>query len=128
MNADWILSPITQYALVGTGLIGCLYLWIAAKREIRIVRSALTHTRESADAELQKLSESLEEMRGVLNAEPEPLASPNALSLNLTKRAQALRMHRRGETLTSISAALQAPLSEIELLLKLTRILESRPQ
>ena len=31
-------------------------------------------------------------------------------------------MHRRGETLSSIAAALQAPLSEIELLLKLDRV------
>ena len=58
-------------------------------------------------------------------AQPAP---PSTLSLNLTKRTQALRMHRRGETIPSIAAALQAPLSEIDLLLKLNRILDSRPQ
>jgi hypothetical protein len=51
-----------------------------------------------------------------------------AQSLNPTKRAQAPRMHRRGETPAGIAAALEAPSNEVELLLKLTGILESRPQ
>jgi hypothetical protein len=49
----------------------------------------------------------------------------DGFSLNLTKRAQALRMYRRGETVASIAAALQTPSTEIELLLKVDRLLES---
>jgi hypothetical protein len=127
MKPDWILSPVTQYGIIGTGLMACLYLWITAKLEIRTVRNALAKIRESADAGLQNLSDGLDEVRNVLKADPEPAARPNALSLNLTKRAQALRMHRRGETISSIAAALQTPLNEIELLLKIDRILDSQP-
>jgi len=105
-----------------------LWLWITAKLEIRRVQSSLADTRQAADSGIRKLSDSLEEVRNVLTVDPEPATSPNALSLNLTKRAQALRMHRRGETMTSIAAALQTPYNEIELLLKLDSILDFRPQ
>jgi hypothetical protein len=45
--------------------------------------------------------------------------------LNLTKRAQALRMHRRGESVPTIAAALQSPHNEIDLLLKVHSYLNS---
>jgi hypothetical protein len=40
------------------------------------------------------------------------------MGINLTKRAQALRMHRRGESIPTIAAALETPANEIALLLK----------
>jgi type II secretory pathway component PulM len=43
-------------------------------------------------------------------------------ALNLSKRAQALRMHRRGDASEQIAATLGVPLQEIELLLKVHRI------
>ncbi len=42
--------------------------------------------------------------------------------LNLSKRSQALRMHRRGEGPDQIAAALEIPLQEVDLLLKVHRI------
>jgi hypothetical protein len=41
---------------------------------------------------------------------------------NLSKRSQALRMHRRGESSEQIAAALDLPRQEVELLLKVHRI------
>jgi hypothetical protein len=114
--------------IVALGFIGCLFLWITAKMEIRTVQSALANSRESADTEIRSLSAGLEELRNFQKADPAPLIAPGAQSLNLTKRAQALRMHRRGETPAGIAAALEAPSNEIDLLLKLTGIIESRPQ
>jgi hypothetical protein len=38
--------------------------------------------------------------------------------LNLSKRSQALRMHRRGDTPEQVASTLGVPLQEIELLLK----------
>jgi hypothetical protein len=46
-------------------------------------------------------------------------------NLNLGKRSQALRMHRRGDTPEQIAAALEIPLQELELLLKVHRIVIS---
>lgn len=41
---------------------------------------------------------------------------------NLGKRSQALRMHRRGEASEQIATALELPRQEVELLLKIHRI------
>jgi hypothetical protein len=46
--------------------------------------------------------------------------------LNMGKRTQALRMHRRGEPSTQIAAALEVPVQEVELLLKVHRIVISK--
>jgi DNA-binding NarL/FixJ family response regulator len=45
--------------------------------------------------------------------------------LNLSKRSQALRMHRRGEAAGQIADALDIPLQEVDLLLKVHRIVMS---
>ena len=42
--------------------------------------------------------------------------------LNLTRRSQALRMHRRGDSPDQIAATLQIPLQEVDLLIKVHRI------
>ena len=42
--------------------------------------------------------------------------------LNLTKRSQALRMHRRGDSPDQIAATLEIPLQEVDLLIKVHRI------
>jgi hypothetical protein len=57
-----------------------------------------------------------------------PVAPPPGLpkpGLNLSKRSHALRMHRRGEGADQIAAALELPRQEVELLLKVHRIVLS---
>ena len=45
--------------------------------------------------------------------------------LNLSKRSQALRLHRRGESAEKIATELQVPRQEVDLLLKVHRIVLS---
>jgi len=45
--------------------------------------------------------------------------------INLSRRSQALRMHRRGESAEQIATALSVPRQEVELLLKVHRIVLS---
>ena len=45
--------------------------------------------------------------------------------LNLNKRSQALRMHRRGDAPGQIASALEMPLQEVQLLLKVQQIVLS---
>ena len=70
--------------------------------------------------------ENLEQQAADLRRQPAE-AAPDAgrAALNLNKRAQVLRMHRRGESLATISAALQSPRNEIELLVKVHGYLNS---
>jgi len=50
---------------------------------------------------------------------------PPKPGLNLTKLSQALRMHRRGDPPDQIASVLQIPLQEVDLLLKVQRIVIS---
>jgi hypothetical protein len=53
---------------------------------------------------------------------PAATASPPKSGLNMSKRSQVLRMHRRGDAPVQISVALEVPLQEVDLLLKVQRI------
>jgi hypothetical protein len=72
---------------------------------------------------IDDLAQQIEDLRRHASTSPIPLA-PRA-ALNLDKRAQALRMHRRGEGPADIAAALGIPLQEVHLLLKVHRIVLS---
>jgi hypothetical protein len=72
---------------------------------------------------LNSLAAELQEFRHqppvtVMPASPRP-------GLNLSKRSQALRMHRRGDPPDQIAVALDIPLQEVDLLMKVHRILIS---
>jgi hypothetical protein len=59
-----------------------------------------------------------------LQHQPQPTAGaagPRA-GLNLCKRSQALRMHRKGDPPDRIAAALEVPVQEVDLLIKVHRI------
>ena len=83
-----------------------------------------------SDAGLQSVRDSLEALAAQLHdlQNHPPVAPPPGLpkpGLNLSKRSHALRMHRRGEGAEQIAAALDLPRQEVELLLKVHRIVLS---
>jgi hypothetical protein len=57
-------------------------------------------------------------------AAPADAGAPRA-GFNVTKRSQALRLHRQGESAEQIATSLQLPRQEVELLLKVHRIVLS---
>jgi len=82
------------------------------------------------DAELQALRDTVDALAAQLHdlqSHP-PVAPPPGLprpGLNLSKRSHALRMHRRGEGADQIASALELPRQEVDLLLKVHRIVLS---
>jgi hypothetical protein len=68
---------------------------------------------------LEALSSQVRDLQ--LHPVPPPSGAPRS-SFNLSKRSQALRMHRRGEAPEQIAASLDLPRQEVELLLKVHRI------
>jgi hypothetical protein len=125
MHLDWLLNPLAQYGMLGAGLIACLALFLAVKLEVGEVRHGAQESRDALAAQVQEMESALGHIRqSVTEIEERPaVISPG---LNLTRRAQALRMHRRGESVETIAAALSAPRNEIDLLLKLQTMLEYR--
>jgi hypothetical protein len=53
---------------------------------------------------------------------PAPSSAPPKSGLNMNKRSQVLRMHRKGDAPEQIAIALEVPLQEVDLLLKVQRI------
>lgn len=126
MHIDWThIEWITL--LRAAGLIALSALWIVAKFELRSVRGEVSAIRGALENNVRELSESVDRLRTDREAEPvpAPASAVAAAGLNLTKRAQIVRMHRRGEMVHSIAAALQTPRNEIELILKMERLLNS---
>src|SRR5581483_10084299 len=124
MSLDWILSPLTQYALAALVLVICGYSFVATKRELYHLRR---ENEESRTALAKKIAEVESAMASRAEEAPPVPAVPSLRpGLNLTRRAQALRMQRRGESIESITAALAVPRNEVELLLKVHQMLECR--
>jgi len=123
MHIDWIRNPILQYGITGAGLIGLLALWIAAKFELRALRSGVSALGGTLESNVRELSASVNRLRVERENEPAPTPAAPSPGLNLTKRAHVVRMHRRGETIPTIAAALQSPRNEVELILKMERLL-----
>ena len=132
MNLDWILNPLVCYALIAVALATCLAIFISYKSEVYRLRRAAAVSQQDMKRQIEEMQSTVAQIGQHRQEIPIelPAIRPAALrsSLNLTRRAQALRMRRRGESVESIAAALSTPRNEIELLLKVYEMLEYRRQ
>jgi len=91
-------------------------------------RAAAAGSRSQAALEaLVARVESLEQHAAETCARPAEAVPATGLSaLNLNKRAQVLRMHRRGDPPDRIASLLEIPRQEVDLLIKVHRIVISQ--
>ena len=127
MRLDWILHPGVQYGLTGAGLTFCLYLFFTVKCEIRARDKDRQDGQKSLAEAVVAIRASLDEVRAEMREVQEQTGMlvaplPTKSGLNLSKRGQVLQMHRRGQSPEQIAAALDLPLTEIELLIKVHQI------
>ncbi len=122
MQTNWTLH-FFSYAFMAGGLMGGLYLFVAVKLEMRAFQKRICARLDILEAALQGLCAREEESRADrTEAQPERVAEPPRSGINLNKRAQVLRLHRRGESVPTIAAALGIAQKEVELLLKVQRL------
>ena len=124
---DRYILPIAPFALITACMVLFVYVFILLKQEIRRIQSRLTKQREEilglrqeVEVHVAQLKDGIraaDERVGVLVA-PEPPPS----GLNLSKRSQALRLSRSGEDSAGIAARLNLPRNEVDLLLKVQKI------
>jgi hypothetical protein len=126
MHLDWILGPLAQYGIAAAGLISSLCLFFALKVELSQVKRAAETARDELAGRLRETEAALAQLRDAAAGAPERNAAPGP-ALNLTRRAQALRMYRRGEPIETIAGSLRTPRNEIQLLIKLQEFNE-RPK
>jgi len=129
-SPEIMLQPLVFYALLaaGLGLSVCLFVTLkteargllrrclAERQQVQALESALNDTRmtvQSLEADLREV----ERQTGMLVA---PM--PARAGLNLSKRTQVLRMQRAGRDSAQIATELALPRSEVELLIKVHRI------
>ena len=125
MNFDWILDPLTQYAALAAGLIGCLALFISTKAEMARFQRRLASESQSAPVDTTPMAEEIERLNQAVRELQEIRPAAPATNINLSRRTQVIRMHDRGEPVQTIAAALQVPTGEIELMLKLQRLTDA---
>jgi hypothetical protein len=120
------ILPLAPYLLIALNSILCLFFFLCLENEIRILKrrvagpGKIQDSAQDLKAKLQELSlriHDAEERLGIAVLPPTPKAS-----LNLNKRTQVIRMSRRGEPEENIAASLSIPRKEVELLLKVHRL------
>jgi hypothetical protein len=82
--------------------------------ELQATTAALQKTVEGQAAQLEDVRQQ--------QSPPEAVPAVPRAGLNLGKRSQVLRMHRNGDAPERIAAALDVPRQEIELLIKVHRL------
>ncbi len=129
-SAEYVLHPLVLCGLVAAGLGLCLYLFTTLKVEIRaLLKGRLEDRRQIQALEdalgqarevLLRLERDLREVESQTGMLVEP--APPRSGLNLSKRTQVLRRHRAGEDAAGIAAALHLPRAEVDLLIKVQRL------
>ncbi|HTX34653.1 MAG TPA: hypothetical protein VME43_06520 [Bryobacteraceae bacterium] len=125
-----IAHPLGVCVLLAVGLTLGLYLFVTLKWELRaldrrqresqkkvLALEAVLMEARAAAAGLESDVREMASQTGMLVA-PQPAPS----GLNLSKRTQVLRMHRAGQDSAGIAAALALPRAEVDLLLKVHRL------
>ncbi|MGH9723014.1 MAG: hypothetical protein ACRD8O_22615 [Bryobacteraceae bacterium] len=119
-----LLAVVYPLAILLIAVTVCYGAHRAARRALRRSEDRFHKRLESMEEEwegrLKKLESQYRDVaeQSKLLVAPEPLKS----GLNLSKRSQALQMSRRGESPDQISATLGIPRNELDLLLRVHRI------
>ncbi|HUO32444.1 MAG TPA: hypothetical protein VMU80_24730 [Bryobacteraceae bacterium] len=126
----WFLHPLVCYVLLAIGMGLNAYLFVTLKAELR----ALARSRNEQRSQLAALEETLAEARRSIRQSQADLreveqqtgmlVAPAAArsGLNLSKRTQVLRLHRAGHDTAGIATALALPHAEVDLLIKVHRM------
>jgi hypothetical protein len=131
---DWIYGPLALYGLLSLSLLLSLVLFATLKLELGKLASRAGRERQALEAEtaaaraeaaalreaLAGIENSLRELERATEAMAPP--PPTRSGLNLTMRSQALRRFRLGEDPAAIAASLGLPLTEVDLLIKVNRL------
>ncbi len=121
----WIGNPIFILSIAAITMVACVILFLSLKREHAALRRRAQLDHELLSEQVETFRRSLNQMQSALaeREEAAPVAASPAPgdSMNISKRSQALRLHRRGESAGTIAATLHLPLNEVELLLKVHR-------
>ncbi len=124
---DILLHPLAAYVALALGLGVSIGLFVQVKAEMRRQAKRWAEERTALQADNLALRGALDDFKN----EPAPVSEsppppPRRPSINMTRRSQVLRLHHRGEMPEQIAAALGVPLNEVDLMLKVNRMVNER--
>lgn len=124
------MALVWTLILVAAGLMVCLLLFLFLKAEIHGLGRRSEKKHKALEASIRQIEQAIHDLRIGLREADERTGvlappSPPRSGLNLTTRAQALRMFRRGEQPERIAAALHVPEHEVRLLIKVHKLTAS---
>lgn len=119
-----IYMAVIQLALVAIAFALCGYLFFTLKRDLFALDRKRLRDAESSRAEVARMRHEIAGLQRELEStqvHAQPAAGAN--SINLHKRSQALKLIRTGSGPEHIAAALNMPRNEVDLLIKVQRML-----
>jgi biopolymer transport protein ExbB/TolQ len=113
-----MIHYLIQYIMLALGLMASLFLYLTLKRELQMY----------ARKQRKRLEEMAQQVREASDHQsPAVIVAAAARSgMNVSRRVQALRMLRRGEDVSHVAAALGLPRQEVELLIRVQALVNTR--
>ena len=129
---DRYIIPLTPYLLVTLLTAMGLLSFASLQREIARLKGRLRTQSASDLVAQQELRSKLDYLNARIRDAEERAQTPTQAvairpSLNVNKRAQALRLLGRGTSPANIAASLQLPQNQVELLVKIRSLELDRP-
>ena len=121
----FLSGPLAQYVFIASAIMITLVLFGTIKFELRRELVAAQLRSASLEIRLAELEEKAQTLKNESAALPVnlPVAEMAFSGVNLTKRTQALRLHRQGSDPEVIARNLGVAKGEVNLMLKLHRII-----
>lgn len=122
-----MLLAFVTFALLALTLAGCLCQFLFLKREMWRQHRKAERGRDSLQETLHALQAKLADLEKEFEGQSPFTGVPDGGGMNFSRRTRVLRMHRRGGRPDQIAAALNVPVNEVTLLLKLQQLVDSEP-
>ncbi len=128
-------SPVTACTAIILALVACLavlILFLSLRKKIGRLQDELT-ANSTLPEKLTGIAGAVEQLCSRLTQIEErksPLADwfPESTSVNLNRRGQVLRLHRRGESSFQIASALGLSQGEVKLIVKVHELTRQNPE
>jgi len=124
-----MLLTLLPYIALALNLILLLGLFFGLNRRVSKLRNRMGKCEGKLDASAFRITEEINDLSRKLTGleESEPALETNlplslATGINTTLRSKALKMHRMGRSMEQIADMLRVPRGEVDLLLKVHRI------
>jgi hypothetical protein len=107
----------------------CVYLFFSVKRDLHVLEARYLRRGEDLRSQLKEIAEELETVRQeleIMGQKQDPTVAV-AHTLGSGMRIQALRMIKHGQGPEHISAVLGLPRNQVELLIKVQRLIADQP-